>query len=136
MAAPLPRLVLAIDRAMLRVSGPSVRASGLKVGSRTSRTRSGSRPTIRSGNSSSQKRTNAATATITSGSVCVSTPRTRASNAVAAPVTRPRSSRTGANNKSGSSRYSLSAPGRFVRSATRRSERRIRALNAASMAPR
>ena len=63
-------------------------------------------------------------------------PMARASRAVAPAVTSPSSSRTGMNSSSGSSRYAPRASGRPLRSATSRSDSRISALNAASIAPR
>src|SRR5581483_10015200 len=55
---------------------------------------------------------------------------------VATAVTTPTNRRTGMNSRSGSSRYAPSAPGRLLRSAVRRSDSRISAPNAASIAPR
>ena len=70
-------------RAIQRVTGPSARAIGANVGKRTSRTRSGSRETIASGNSNSHTITKPATDKTTSVSVCGrSTPMRFASSAV------------------------------------------------------
>ena len=89
------------------------------------------------GSSSSQTTTNAAMVRTTSASSFTPLrPITRATSAVVAAVTKPSSTRTGTNSRSGSSRYAPSAPGRSLRSAASRSDSRIRALNAASIAPR
>ena len=71
-----------------RVSGPSAYATGVKVGSSSSSTRSGSRPTIMRGSSSSKTAMNATTLTATNETVGVpSMPMPVASSAVAAAVT-------------------------------------------------
>ena len=81
--------------------------------------------------------TNAATLSTTIVTLCApSIPNARASSAVAVAVTRPSRKRTGTKRSSGSSRYAPSAPGRSLRSAMSRSDSRMSALNAASIAPR
>ncbi len=131
------RFVLDTVRAINLVIGPSARATGANDGNRISSIRSGSRPTSASGSSSSHTTTKATTEMTTDVSVLAPlVPNARASSAVALAVTRPSSSRTGMNSSSGSSRYSPSSSGRPLRSATSRSDNRISALNAASIAPR
>ena len=78
------RLAPAPTAPIQRVIGPSTRATGLNDGSRSSSTRSGSRPTISSGSSSSQTTTKPATLSDDQRSRrAPSTPMARASSAVA-----------------------------------------------------
>ena len=103
--AGVARFGLSTPCARRFVSGPSPLTIGAKDGSSSSRILSGFRPTIRSGSSTSQMITNAATERITKVIVWApSRPIASATNTVAATVTSPRVKRTGRNSNSGSSR--------------------------------
>ncbi len=123
--------------AVHRENGPRVRAIGLNVGSRISRTRSGSRATMASGSSSSTMTMKAATLTSTS-----------ATSRKLDGADRHRQERGGCRRDQSEQQterreqqhrvveVGRRCPGRPLRSATRRSDNLISALKAASMAPR
>ena len=128
----------ATERAIHRVTGPSARATG-RTSAAAARARARDRGR-RSAAAAAARRRSRTPATLSDDERQPvrrpSTPIAARSSAVAVAVTSPSSSRTGTNSRIGSSRYVAEAPGRSLRSATRRSDSRISALNAASIAPR
>ncbi len=131
------RLPACSTREIHFINGARARAIGLNVGSSQSSTFSGSRPTISIGSTSSNKPTNAAPLPMTIANRGAPwNPIWMPISVVAATVTRPSSRRTGANSRIGSSRYPASESGLSLRSACRRSDRRISTENAEPMQPR